>query len=281
MKFVRIILSTLVAVLVAATQARAAQGAGGGGAGGGGGGGVTAPPVVNPLPQAPPSPDITFRESFGFGPDSARPQGGKLALRSIFAGTGLSGFWVEYPGSTKSLWTAQNWNFGGSVDNPLEIPSPLQPLFNGVAVSDWRDGILRTGDLVAPFVPPLTKYSVSAEILPPGLPGSYVGFGLTTSGGTLSNLPASGEIWVRFVADQPLGLGGTYEVLSGSRILLSGTVLFFTFTPVDFTVDPAAGTVTVSIQGLPVGTWTARISSRFLAFEGQGVGDDVIVRAVP
>jgi hypothetical protein len=236
---------------------------------------------VNPLPQAPPTPDITFRESFGFGADAARPQGGKLALRSIFAGTGLSQFWAEYPGSTKSLWTAQNWNFGGAVDNPFEIPSTLQPLFNGVAVSDWRDGILRTGDLVAPFVPPTTKYSVSADILPPALAGSYVGFGLTTSGGTLSNLPASGELWVRIVLAQPAGLVGTYQVLSGSRVLASGSLLIFTFTPIEFTVDPAAGTETVSIQGLPVGTFTGRISSRFLAFEGQGIADDVIVRTVP
>jgi hypothetical protein len=298
MKLVRIIFSTLVAVSLVATQVQAAGGAGGGGgpggggggggAGGGGGGGVAPPPAPNPLPQTPPEPGIVFRESFGFGiaPAFVRPTGGKGTPRATNApngqGAGLSQFWVEYPGSSKSLWSATNWNFEASSVDIFEIPSPLQGSFNGAALSDWRDGIVRTGDLVAPFTPPTTKYSVSAEILPPGLPGSYVGFGITTSAATVSNLPASGELWVRFVADQPLGTNtGTYEILSGSRVLATGRLVFFTFTPVEITVDQAAGTATVSIQGLPVATFAARITSRFLAFEGQGIGEDVIVRTVP
>ena len=283
------------AIAVCATQAFAAKGGAGGGGGGGGGGGVTAPPPTPPpppapptnnLPQTPPEPDIILRESFGFGTltDISRPQGGKGLPRAVFGGASLSGFWLEYPGSRSNQWSAQGWNFAGASLNPFEIPSPIQTgaFFNGIAFSDWRDGRLSAGNAIVPFTGARTRYTASAEVFAPGLAGSYIGFGLTNSSALSGNFEASGQIWVKITADQPFnGISAHYEVSIGTRVLASGSALLLGFTPVSITVDPAAGTVSASIDGLPVGTWSAQVNPRFIGFEGQGWADDLIVRTAP
>src|SRR3954462_7291824 len=98
------ILTAFAVAAVVATQALASGGSGGGGGGGGGGGVGT--PAVNPLPSTAPAADVLLRESFGPGLDPAfsRPQGGSGNLRQTFAGTGLTGFWLEYPGSKGTTW---------------------------------------------------------------------------------------------------------------------------------------------------------------------------------
>ena len=64
-------------------------------------------------------------------------------------------------------------------------------------------------------------------------------------------------------------------MLASGRVLLSG------FTPVTITVDPAAQTVSAIVDGGAVGTWAARVAPSFIAFEGQGWGDDLVVRTIP
>src|SRR4051794_27955021 len=188
---------TFLASAALATQAFAAQGgagggggaAGGGAAGGGGaasggggagGGGVT---TVSVLPTTPPAPDVVLRESFGPGPDLifARPQGGNGKLRSVSAGGDLSGFWLEYPGTRKNIWATTgpggpHWEFAFASLNPFEtLASPIHPSpFNGVAFSDWADGIVAFPDAVVPFAGVATKYSLSAELFPAFLEGSSI-----------------------------------------------------------------------------------------------------------
>jgi hypothetical protein len=255
--------------------------------GSGGGGGTTSP---NPLPATPPAADVILRESFGPGPDGifTRPQGGNGNLRQVFAGASLSGFWLEYPGSKSSQWTTPDvgpgWHFAFASLNPYEtLPSPIQPdPFNGIAFSDWRDGLVAFPDALIPFRGASSRYSVSAELYPGGMGDSYVGFGLTASGALQSNLPASGQIWVLLAQAAPFnGMSGRYEVRSGATVLASGPILLEGFNPVSITVDPAARTVSVAIGGADLGTWAARVSPSFIDLEGQGWVDDIIVRLVP
>jgi hypothetical protein len=277
----RQILAVLAAVAVFAPEAFASGGSGGGG-------GATT--TINPLPSTAPAPDVVLRESFGPGPDPtlSRPQGGNGNLRAVFAGTGLGGFWVEYPGSKSNSWVTPDvgpgWHFAFASLNPYEtLASPIQPdPFNGVVISVWTDGVLAFPDALLPFRGVSTRYSVSADLYPAYLPGSYVGFGLTSSGSLQSNLPASGQIWVLLAQVAPLtGANGRYEVRMGSQVLASGPVLLDGFNPVSITVDPAAQTVGVTLDGVDLGTWAARVSPSFIAIEGQGWADDLLVRTVP
>jgi hypothetical protein len=283
----RRILVLFAAAVIFSAEAVASGGTGGGGTGGGGGGGTT---TVNPLPSTPPAPDVILRESFGPGldPTFARPQGGNGNLRQVFAGTNLSGFWLEYPGSKSEAWVTPDlgpgWIFAFASLNPYEtLPSPIQPdPFNGIAMSVWTDGVLAFPDALLPFRGASTRYSVSAELYPAYLPGSYVGFGLTSSGTLQSNLPASGQIWILLSQVAPLtGTNGRYEVRIGSQVLASGAVILDGFNPVTITVDPVAQTVGVALKGVDLGTWTARVSPSFIALEGQGWADDLVVRSAP
>ena len=257
-----------------------------GGSGSGGGGTTTA---SNPLPMTPPSPDIVLRESFGPGvdPTYARPQGGNGNLRQVFASTGLSGFWLEYPGSKSMSWATPDvgpgWQFAFASINPYEIPSPIQPApFNGIVFSSWADGIVSYPDAIIPFRGVATKYAVSAEMYPGVLTGAYVALGLTSSGALQSNLAAGGQVWLLLAQVAPFdGMNGYYELHVGAQTVSSGAVFLQGFTPVSLVVDPAAQTVSATLNGFDLGTYAARVSPSYIAFEGQGWADDLIVRTVP
>lgn len=250
-----------------------------------GGGGTT---FVNPLPTTAPAPDVILRESFGPGPapDYSRPKGS--SLRQVFAGTGLAGFWLEYPGSKSTAWstpdTGAGWHFAFASLNPYEaLPSPIQPEpFNGVIINNWADSVLSFADALMPFRGVSSRYTVSAEVYPSPLAGAYVGFGLTSSGALQSNLPAGGQIWLLLSQVAPAdGMHGYYELRIGNQVLASGTTFIDGFTPVTITVDPAAQTVNATVEGLDLGTFSARVTPSFIAFEGQGWADDLIVRLAP
>jgi hypothetical protein len=236
---------------------------------------------------------VILRESFGLGVPSvdgfyARPQGGG-ALRDAFINISVGGFWLEYPGSKSEVWSAQDvggqWIFGASSPNPYEtLDSPLQVQgINGVAISTWSDLVVTVSDLIVPFRGAATKYSLSAELFPAFLAGSYLGFGLTTSAAPHANLPASGQVWIRLMQIDPavFGASGQYDVMSGSTVLASGLVNLDSWNPVQITVDPVAQTFNVVLDGVDLGTWTARVTPSFIAFEGQGIVDDLVVRTVP
>jgi len=287
-------LNTIVAVVAAAlTVAAQAQAAGGAGGGGGGGGGGIQPPSI--LPTTPPAPGVILRESFGQGASTAagtfaRPQGGNGVLRTVNINTSVGGYWLEYPGSKSEVWSAPDvggqWIFAAASLNPFEtLSSPLQePGFNGIAFSGWSDGVVTTSDLVVPFRGAATKYVLSAELFPAFLPGSYIGFGLSGSGALNANLPASGQVWLRLTWTDSTVLGsfsGQYEVMSGRTVLASGQANLDSWNPVQITVDPVAQTFNVTLNGIDLGTWASRVTPSFIAFEGQGIADDLIVRTVP
>jgi hypothetical protein len=292
----RIAISFAAAVILstpafAAKSGTVSSGGGGGGGGGSGGGGVgggggtaPAPAPVNVLPTTPPAPDVVLRESFGMGDQfGGRPQGDKGDLRSPVSSPSLGGYWLEYPGSRNSSWATSRWMFASCSLNPYEtLASPLENgVSDGCLFSEWRDGVLAYADVLVPFQAPATKYTVSAEMYPGFLDGAYAGFGLTTSNSLTANLPAAGEIWIQLTQAAPYdGLHGQYAVFNGSQVLASGYVDFNGLNPVAITVDPAAQTVTVTYDGTDLGTWALAVTSKFIAFEGQGVADDLVVRTV-
>jgi len=288
------IVSVFAVLALSATQALAAQGGaagggGAGGAGGAGGGGAAKPPPApvppNPLPTTAPAPGVIFRESFGPGADGvfSRPQGGSGNLRVVNAGTSLAGFWVEWPGSKSTSWSSPNgaWIFAFASIDPFEtLPTPIQPFpFDGIAFSDWADGVVTTFDAIAPFRGAATAYTLSADIFPAFLDGSYVGIGLTGSGALNANLQASGQIWLKLSQIAPFdGVAGQYDVMFGNTSLASGAVVLDGFNPVEITVDPVGQTVNVVLNGANLGTWTTKVSPSFIAIEGQGWADNVVVQ---
>jgi hypothetical protein len=70
-------------------------------------------------------------------------------------------------------------------------------------------------------------------------------------------------------------------VLFGSQVLATGTVQLGGFNPVAITVNPIAQTVKVTLNGVDLGTWATRVTPSFIALEGQGRADNLIVRTVP
>jgi hypothetical protein len=73
-------------------------------------------------------------------------------------------------------------------------------------------------------------------------------------------------------------VAGQYDVMFGNTSLASGTVVLDGFNPVEITVDPAAQTVNVVLIGANLGTWTTKVSPSFIAIEGQGWADNVVVQ---
>jgi hypothetical protein len=238
---------------------------------------------------------VILRESFGLGALTAagffaRPQGGNGLLRTVTTNMSVGGFWLEYPGSKSAVWSAPDvggqWIFAAATPNPFEaLSSPIQEQgFNGIAFSGWSDGVVTTSDLVVPFHGAATKYVLSAELFPAFLPGSYIAFGLSTSGALNANLRASGQVWMRLTWTDPTVLSsfsGQYDVMSGSTVLASGQANLDSWNPVQITVDPVAQTFNVILNGVDLGTWASRVAPSFIAFEGQGFADDLIVQTVP
>src|SRR6185503_15035206 len=180
-------------------------GGGGGTAGGGGTGGSGGVSGVSILPTTPPAPGILMRESFGLGPDftEARPAGGNGLLKIDFSEKSLNGFWIEYPGSSKSQWiapdTGQIIEFCGS-NNPHELPSPLQaPGSGGCALSPWFHPPNSNPTALMPITValPTAGYELDVDMVPSPFPGTYVAMGFTNSNVLHSNLATSGALWLR------------------------------------------------------------------------------------
>src|SRR5690242_2361992 len=120
-------LGALGAVPAYASGGSGGGGGGGGGTGGGGTGGGGTCDTTPVLPTTAQAPNVILRESFGFGSNNLRPQGGKGCNKFVSAHTHLSGFWVEYPGSKNTAWLAsaagQSWDFCAASIDPNEGPS--------------------------------------------------------------------------------------------------------------------------------------------------------------
>lgn len=254
----------------------------------GGGGGVDGP---NPLPTTPPAPGVVLRESFGGGPLYARPEGDKGRLREVFAGQHLSSFWVEYPGSWSNAWkgpAGAAWNFAGCSEDPFEVLlTPLQtPPANGCIVSAWRDGLIAFPTALVRLPTLNTAYEVSADLYPAVPQGTSVSIGLTASTVLTSNLSTSGQVFLTLSqGSNPTGFEASYELRAGGvsgTLLAAGTFFLNGFNPVSLRVDPSTQTVSATINGVALGTFVVPgVAPSYLAIEGQGIADNLIVRTVP
>ena len=265
---------------------------GGSGSGGGGGGGDVS--GISLLPTTPPAPDILMRESFSFVPENQRPAGGKGTLKSIFGGTSLGGFWLEYPGSTNAQWigtdAGQSWDFAGCSDNPNELPSPLEAAGSsgGCVISAWFDPPTSFPTALMPITVALPDagYEFSMDGYPaptPGVAGAYIAIGFTNSNVLTSNLTSSGLIWLRVTNPYPNGVPLHYELWSGSlasgTLITSGDAGYAGYNQMAIRYSPAAATVTLSFGGSVIGTFPETMSApKYLAFEGVGVLDNLVLR---
>jgi hypothetical protein len=251
------------------------------------------PTGTNPLPTTPPAPDVVLRESFGAGPEDLRPQGDKGRLRNVYAGTQLQGFWVEYLGSWANSWRTGSetagvtWGFAFCSDNPNEMPSPLQTVYaNGCAHAEWRDGVVGFPSALVPFRGLTTPYEVSIDLYPAVLSGASVSLGLTASSVAASNLRTVGQVYLTLKQGPVLnGTQGIYELHTGGEtgpLLATGAFWMLGYNPVALRVDPVAQTVSATVDGIAVGTFPVpAFTPAFIAIEGQGNIDNLVVRSVP
>jgi hypothetical protein len=283
----------------------AGGGGGGGGAaggGGGGGGGTAVSGTAQDLcslvaPGGAPSRilpgTVLIRESFGFGPQLARPEGGNGKLRQVSIGTGIGGFWAEQPCSNAVVWMGpsgqgvQSWIFTDSSDNPKEPPSKMMPPGAGNGTLGVRVDAgepVENAVALVPFQAPAIPYEVSVDTLPVIPPGAWFEVGFTSSNALNNNLESAGQAWMRVQYTRQPPFLATVELHTNG---LNGKAASETFTAVNsgfdtLTVryDPAAGLVTGFFDGTIVGTIPYDAAAvRFTGIEGAGVADNFEVRA--
>ena len=259
----------------------------------GGGGTCDTTPV---LPTTAPAPDIFMRESFGMGPQY-RPTGGKGCNKPVYASTPLSGFWMEYPGSKNEVWlaapeTGRTWRFCAQSDDPKELPSPLQTnslSSNGCVISNWFDPSLpfdQAPTAIVPLAKTAGAFQASIDGWPAPIAGTYVAIGLTDSTLTVNNLETSAAVWLLL---REVTLDNTltaYELrLDGMTgpLLASGQFISETFNTMAVRYDPATGMVGASLNGMELGSYPANLAAtpKFVGFEGVGILDNFVVRALP
>jgi hypothetical protein len=229
-----------------------------------------------------------MRESFGPGP-LLRPTGGKGTLKATNLHTTLNGFWAEWPGSSKTAWitpdVGQTWKFcGGSADG-IELPSPLQTLYGGCIASEWFDPPTSYPTALLPITVtlPADGYELSMEGYPAPIPGAYVAIGFTSSSAVTSNLTSGGLLWLRVVDSTRTGFPLHYELRTGGltsgQLIASGDAGAAGWNQMALRYSPSAGTVTLRYANRIVATYPVSIPQpKYLAFEGVGVLDDLVLR---
>ncbi|AHG89800.1 hypothetical protein J421_2263 [Gemmatirosa kalamazoonensis] len=223
------------------------------------------------------------------GPDLLRPAGGKGTAKATSLHTTINGFWVEYPGSGNASWiapeTGQTWKFCGGSDDPYELTSPLQTQYNGCVASEWFDPPTSYPTALMPitFTLPSAGYELSMEGYPAPIAGAYVAIGFTSSGAVTSNLTTSGALWLRVTDPTRFGFPLHYELRAGSlasgRVIASGDAGASGWNRMAIRYAPAAGTVTLTNDGVVIGTYAFTMPTpKYLAFEGVGILDDLVLR---
>lgn len=241
-------------------------------------------------------PNLLFRESFGPGPapDYSRPKSGKGKLTPASVGTGLSGFWAEFPSSKNTTWMSidaagvPGWNFAGTSINPNEAPTPYQPDgMNGTAWCFNDLGAFRNVNLLAPFNSPKTRFSISADLMPRPILGHSTALGLTNSNVLEDNFETSATVWVRILA-QETGVQGSGKAefrvqgLTGASTSAIIPVDFNGFNHVVIVIDPVARQATATVNGINLGTLAIPAgTTKYIGVEGSGGVDDLNVKLVP
>jgi hypothetical protein len=275
---------------------------GGGGSGGGGGGGnlttqdicALVAPGGTPTMVVPGT--VLIRDTFGLGPNFARPTGadGKLEQTGDqptgFNGNALGGFWAEQPCNNTVIWMtpplrgSQTIVFGPAFPDPNEPPSPMLPasLQNGaVGWSASGETVLGNPAALVPFQPPSIPYEVSVDTLPMGQ--SWFDVGFTSSNALIANFESAGQAWMR-VQYSNLGSVATVELrtngLSGASIRAVFSSVQNEWDTLTVKYDPVLKLVTGYFNGQAVGTLPYDASlARFAGFETNTVADNFVLKA--
>lgn len=248
----------------------------------------------SPLPTTAPAPDILVRESFGMGPNSVRPAGGKGDLRAAYANATIAGFWVEWPGSKTMAWlsppeTGQSWRFCGTNPSPGELPSPLQGdesngfLNAGCAFSQFIDlPVTQHPTALLPFTPPATAYAVSISAWPVAVDGAYVAVGLTSSPVLMSNFETVGDVWLSVRRPNAADFYTlTYELRVNGRtgpLLATGQIPDVTWNQLLISYDPVTQMMRASAGGVLLGQFPMKLAPKYAGFEGVGFADNFVIR---
>lgn len=251
------------------------------------------PTLPNPLPTTAPAPNILMRESFGQGPDFARPGGGNGQMKpAAQGGVSFNGFWLEYPGTKNNRWTTtdsgETWRFCGINVNPNELPSPLQP-FEGIntCLCTYLNATFIDQPRATALIPMSPAGSAPYEVnidAHYGFPSvnPYIALGLTNSAVTTSNLKNGGNIvLVMFPAD-PAQAFIQYELRLGGfqgELLATGVVEDDdNFIGLRLRFNPQTRSMGASIKGMDIGTFQTNVAApRYAAFEGYGWVDNFTV----
>jgi hypothetical protein len=247
---------------------------------------IEPPPAPSNMPTTAPAPGVIYRESFG-ADNQWRPNGGKGTAKFVAISQSINGFWAEWPGNKNVAWidgdVTESWRWAGCSLNPNQMPSPIdvEP-FNGCIFSDETHGMTLFPSALLPFAAPATPYEFSIDGYPRGVPGAYIAMGFTNTRTTSKALANSGSLWLK-VENSASGAGPMhYELrLNGMNgpMLASGNEGYPGFNPMSLKVDPVAKTVTLTINGVTIGTYSASIAPpSYLAIEGYGLFDNMVVR---
>jgi len=245
-------------------------------------------PAVAPshLPTTAPAPGVIYRESFG-ADQQWRPAGGKGTPKYVALSQSLNGFWAEWPGNKNVAWIdgdlTEAWHWAACSINTNQMPSPIdgEP-YNGCLYSDETHGMALSPSALLPFVAPTTAYEFSIDGYPRPVAGAYIAMGFTNTRTTSKALANSGSLWLK--VDNSINNPGPmhYELrLNGMTgpLLASGDAGYPGFNPMSLRVDPVAKTVTLRINGVTIGTYSAAIAApTYLAIEGYGLFDNMVVR---
>jgi hypothetical protein len=232
-----------------------------------------------------------MRESFGLGPNFTieRPAGGQGLLKVDFSEKSINGFWIEYPGSSKTQWiapdTGQIFEFCGT-NNTHELPSPLEPPGSGgCALSPWFHAPTSYPTALMPIAItlPAAGYEMDVDVEPSPFPGAYVAMGFTNSNLLHSNLTTSGALWLRIDATADSTWRLHYQLRSGGvatgQLIASGTISNFDGLPTASLRYSTSGSVTLAIDGQPLGTFPATLANpKYMAIEGVGGFDNLVLR---
>jgi len=246
---------------------------------------IEPPAAPSNMPTTAPAPGVIYRESFG-ADNQWRPAGGKGTPKYVAISQSIAGFWAEWPNNNNVAWiegdAVEAWQWAGCSTNANQMPSPidLEP-FNGCIFSSETHGMIAPPSALLPFSAPTTPYEFSIDGYPRPVAGAYIAMGFTNSRVTSKALANSGSLWLK--VDNAMNNPGPmhYELrLNGMTgpVLASGDEGYPGFNPMKLKVDPVAKTVTLTINNVVIGTYSANIAPpSYLAIEGYGMFDNLVV----
>jgi hypothetical protein len=234
-----------------------------------------------------------LQESFGFGVNNQRPNGGNGRLKAVGGHTPIAGFWAEYPWNPAEIWMsngatgAETWAYSASTPDPNQAPSSLEVSSPGASLS-FVSAPPATGHAASllPFTAPPITYEVSVDVLPyPSFANNtLMAVGFTSSPALNANFENSGQAWmlIRFT-DFNVSQGDmTVELhtngMNGPSV--SAQVFLAGWDTMTVRYDPVNQVVSGYYDGQLIGSVPyAAGPMSFVGFEGEGTLDNFVVKA--